>query len=128
MAKCWRHFVALTKKNAILWSRTPICAVFEFAVPAFLMAMLCVVRINVPSTPVDAAGTLADKLWTYPSVSFLENWSWGMFTSENPYSNERNIPLVMYSNYTRDTHDPLDDYDMGYDWYGPQFFFPTHCM
>ena len=44
MAKCWRHFCALTKKNGILWYRTPVCAFFEFIVPAILMIVLCVVR------------------------------------------------------------------------------------
>ena len=70
MAKCWRHFKALSKKNAIVWYRTPFCAIIELIAPALLMLILCVLRKHVPSTPTDAEGMLAKKGPVMPGVGW----------------------------------------------------------
>lgn len=53
MTNCWRHFTALSKKNAIVWYRLPVCAFLEIAIPALLMVGLCILRHYIPALQVD---------------------------------------------------------------------------
>jgi len=129
MTNCLRHLKALTKKNSILWYRTPCCAFFEFFVPAFLMAILCVLRYFIPYTHVDAQGMLKKNLPIFPGVTYYEGW-WSNNTDNNELSDVKNRPLIGYSGHTND-YDHLDDpygYHMGTDDQGPQFYTPTHCL
>ena len=45
MAKCFRHFKALMRKNWIVWYRNPGCAAFEVLAPCILMAVLWIIRL-----------------------------------------------------------------------------------
>lgn len=130
MTKCWRHFKALSKKNAIVWYRTPFCALTEVLTPALLMLILCVLRINVPSVPTDAEGMLAKKGPVMPGVGYDPELGWYNSTGGNHYVDDYMRPMIGYSDYTRgDTHmTNWTEYSIGYDKYGPQFFTPTHCM
>ena len=65
---CLRHFKALLKKNVLLWARTPCCSMFEILAPVVLMIVLWVIRLQVPTTAVDAEGMLDKKLTVYPGV------------------------------------------------------------
>jgi len=128
MTKCLRHFRALTKKNAIVWYRTPFCALFEFLVPVILFTALCIIRIHIPLTQVDQEGIMNKKLPVYPPVAYYQGY-WSNSTSNNDLTNDHMRSMVTYANYTGDKQDgPASEYDMGYDRTGPQFFFPFHCL
>ncbi len=49
----FRHFKALMRKNFILWWRTPGCSAFEILAPMVLMAVLWIIRLQIPKTEVD---------------------------------------------------------------------------
>lgn len=53
MAKCFRHFKALVRKNVKIWYRNKGCLVFEFVAPLVLMIALAVIRAQVPVTYTD---------------------------------------------------------------------------
>lgn len=77
MAKSFRHFRALMRKNFILWYRTPFCAVFEILAPVVLMIALVVMRSYVPTSSTDQAGMLKKKLPSYPGVPNINGTWWG---------------------------------------------------
>jgi hypothetical protein len=60
----------------------------------------------------------------------LSSGSWATDTDDNNLYDDPNRPLSAYANYTLEHHDGHTpaEYDMSYDWYGPQFFFPLHCL
>lgn len=68
MTKFWRHFTGLSKKNAIVWYRTPVCAIIEILTPALLMVLLCVLRVQIPLTESDPKGMLGKKLIINPGI------------------------------------------------------------
>ena len=126
MAHCTRHLKALIKKNFLLWFRNIGCSSFELLAPILMMAIVVIIRYQIPTTSVDAEGMLQKK---YPSTLGVDNLN-GTWDREN--SNDimnRNLrPLYNFTGYhTRHNPDPLD-YDMGYDWYSAQFFAPTQCL
>jgi len=72
---------------------------------------------------------LKKQLPVYPGVGLGTNGYWSNSTRDNDYWDLINRPMVVYSNYTTgDTHDTIDEYEMGFDKFGPQFYTPTHCM
>ena len=74
MGKFWRHLAALTKKNSILWRRTPCCACFEILIPALLMAFLVVLRHFIPAAPVDSEAMLKNNMPVFPGVTYYNGW------------------------------------------------------
>ena len=50
---CFRHFWALSRKNAILWYRAPCCSAFEVLAPVILMIILTIIRMQIPTTETD---------------------------------------------------------------------------
>ena len=50
---CCRHFKVLMRKNMIMWWRTPICSAVEMLAPVLLMAILTLIRLQVPLKNVD---------------------------------------------------------------------------
>lgn len=127
MAKCWRHFTALSKKNAIVWYRTPLCAIVEILTPALLMIILCVLRAEIPLTTTDAKGMLKKTLPVFPGVAYYENGYWYNSTDGDHVYDIQNRPMMEWVNYTYGGSDP-SKYSMGIDKFGPQFFFPSHCL
>ena len=65
---CCRHFKALMRKNFILWYRSPGCSTFEILAPVFMMIALTLIRLQVPTTPVDQEGMFKKKYFVYPGV------------------------------------------------------------
>lgn len=65
MGKCIRHFKALMRKNFIVWYRHPGCAAVELIFPILLMAVLWVIRVQVPVTSIDKNGVLSKKYPVY---------------------------------------------------------------
>ena len=57
-ARLMRHFKALTRKNFILWYRTPCFSALEILLPLLLMILLACLRNLVPFTFVDEEGML----------------------------------------------------------------------
>lgn len=127
-AMCCRHFKALLKKNFIVWYRRPVFALCELILPAIMMAILCIIRVYVPSVTTNAENMLSSNLVAFPSVVY-ENGAWWRSTDGNRIWDTLNRPMMMWVNYTKDyhNHDPAF-YEMGYDKRGPQFYTPTHCM
>ena len=119
MINCWRHFRALSKKNAIVWYRTPTCACIEILTPAALMALLCILRVYIPTTDTDAKGMLSHNLPVYPGTVYYEG-AWQPDSHEDDFYDVPNRALVAWSNYKGDTHhDTPWEYTMSYDKYGP---------
>ena len=65
-----RHFKALTRKNMILWYRTPCFSALEILLPCLLMIVLACLRSLVPFTYVDQEGMLDKKLTIMPGLSY----------------------------------------------------------
>ncbi len=96
MTNCFRHFGALMRKNFILWWRTPACSIFEILAPIVLMAVLWIIRLQVPSTSVTQDGLYSKKHATFKganNVNGTYNGSWG---SLNDYVR----PMFNFSDYT----------------------------
>jgi hypothetical protein len=55
---------ALTKKNCLIWRRNWGCSLLELISPVILMAILWIIRLQVPTTDVDKDGLLNKKLPT----------------------------------------------------------------
>ena len=71
-----RHFKALTRKNMILWYRTPWFSALEIIMPMVLMIVMCIIRAKVPFTFVDEEGMLQKKAFAYPGVGLNEDGVW----------------------------------------------------
>ena len=103
MTKCWRHCNALMRKNFIVWMRTPACSCFEILAPVVLMAVLWIIRVQVPTTSVDASGLFAKKYPVYNTYRPVN----GTWTYDNGWVDNILRPMMNYSDYTsRDTDDP----------------------
>ncbi len=129
MAKCCRHFNALMRKNFILWLRSPCCSIFEFVAPVLLMAALWFIRHKVPSYSVTQEGMLDKKYPTFPGVGKKENGDWCKDTSCDAWMDNAVRPLFTYADYTeKHQRDTGGSYDTSFDWRGPQFWAPGHCI
>ena len=106
-AMCCRHFKALLKKNFIVWYRRPVFALCELILPAIMMAILCIIRVYVPSVTTNAENMLSSNLVAFPSVVY-ENGAWWRSTDGNGIWDTLNRPMMMWVNYTKDyhNHDP----------------------
>lgn len=63
----------------------------------------------------------------YPGVVNV-NGTWWPSTDYNYVYNALNIPFTIFGNYSeKNNHDPAN-YQMEYDWQGPQFYSPSHCL
>jgi len=115
------------RKNFIVWSRTPCCAFFEIMVPVFLMIVLSVIRLEVPTFSTDQSAMLDKKLPAFPGVGLTPDGTWGTSTDYNFDNLLR--PFFTWANYS-ESHDHFDPtaYQMSYDTKGPQYYSPGHCM
>lgn len=80
-----------------------------------------------PQIDVDQDGLLAKKYFTYPSVPKSD----GEWYSGNTYSwvNNKVKDLATYADYTtRHMIENNKTYEMEYDWYGPIYWGPAHCI
>ena len=129
-----RHFKALTRKNMILWYRTPWFSALEIILPMALMIVLCIIRAKVPFTFVDEEGMLRKKGFAMPGIPMDEH---GVWTSDkvDDHAASHKInkfvrPFAEFADYTgfgKFYSDP-EDYNVGYDYTGPQMYAPSHCM
>ena len=71
----WRHFKALMRKNLINWKRQPVCAFFEIISPLILMAVICLIRWQVPYTSVSPEGMLDWQLPIMPCCGYKDGTS-----------------------------------------------------
>lgn len=97
--KSFRHFKALTRKNFILWWRSPLCSLFEIVAPIILMVALTVIRMQVPTTKVDQEGMLKKKFAVFPGAPYKGLGTWIGNTSGNPETNEKIVAMTCYSDY-----------------------------
>ena len=124
MPKCFRHFKALMRKNFILWWRTPGCSLFEILAPILLMAVLWVIRVQVPTTNVNKEGMFSKKYFTYPGLT----WNSTDWKLDNGYLNGKLRPFAGWADKKDNHYDDPYLYDAGYDYYGPQIWAPGHCI
>ena len=117
---CWRHFWALMRKNFILWYRTPGCSTFEVLAPVVMMIALTIIRMQIPTSPVDQEGMFKKKYIVYPGVPPITPGTWEGSTHNCNLINDKVSAMTCYSDYTeRHDKDNCVDYDVAYDWYGP---------
>jgi hypothetical protein len=114
------------RKNFIVWHRNPGCAAFEILAPLLLMTALWIIRLQVPTTPVDKNGMFTKKYGVYLGVAPDDSrHGWGY---DNDYENAFLKPMMVYSGFkARGNPDP-EDFDVGDDWFGAQFYGPGHCI
>lgn len=89
------------------------------------MVVLVIIRIQVPTTSVDQAGMLGKKLVAMPGAGNTDG-SWDTSSRGNFYVNGKVRPFFKYANYTE--KNDRDEYDIGFDWHGPQFYAPSQCI
>ena len=95
MAKhTWRHFKALMRKNLINWKRQPVCAFFEIISPLVLMAVICLIRWQVPFTSVSPEGMLDWRLPIMPCCVYKDG------TYSEKHGNHINPRVIDFFNYT----------------------------
>ena len=115
MTYCFRHFRALMRKNFILWWRTPGCSLFEILAPILLMAVLWVIRVQVPTTSVDKDGQFSKKFMTYTGLYWNgSDWIYQQIPLENILR-----PFTGWAGMIDHKHSNPYDYDPGQDIYGP---------
>ena len=120
MAKCFRHFNALMRKNFILWYRSPVCAIFEVVIPIILMAGLWGIRHKVPSYSVTQAGMLEKKYPTFPGVGKKSDGTWCKDTSCDDWMDNALRPMFDFAGYTeKHQRDTGASYETSWDWRGP---------
>ena len=129
MVKCCRHLKALTRKNFYIWSRTWGCSSFEIIAPMVLMIALSIIRAQVPVTYTDQAGMLNKKYVVMPGIGNKDG-TWAHDTSGNGWIDNKVVDMFRFANYTdkHDRDDPEFVYDIAWDWHGPQFWAPSHCL
>lgn len=76
MGKCCRHFKALSRKNLMVHSRTPVCALFELVLPVALMCIIWVIRMKVPIQKTDLTALEKYKHPVFPGLAYTEKTSW----------------------------------------------------
>ena len=120
MAKeCTRHFLALMRKNGIIWIRNPGCSSFEILAPIVLMVVLTIIRMQVPVTSTDQAGMLQKKYPAFLGAAPMGPGEWSHSNEQNGVINDWVHPMLCHSNYTERHHDSCEDYSIGNDWRGP---------
>ena len=76
MAKLCRHFKALNRKNLIVYRRTPLCAIFEIALPCALMCLMVWLRTMVRIKHTDLSSLEKYKHPVFPGLTYSEHSSW----------------------------------------------------
>lgn len=125
--RCMRHFKALMRKNFILWYRTPCRSISTLVCPVILMVALAVIRHFVPYFTVDGQGLLNYQYFNYAASEWYpQDSSWSNNTDTNPAFDQYLNPYSRFVNYQHGTGP--DNYQAGYDPWGPQFWYPTQCV
>ena len=129
MAKCFRHFNALMRKNFILWIRAWGCSTFEVLAPIVVMIGLTIIRNQIPQVSVTQEGMLEKKYPAYPGVG-KDADGWCDSTHCDDWLKDAMVPLAAYANYTEKHERETEGahYDPAWDWHGPQFWAPGHCI
>ena len=129
--KCFRHFKALMRKNAILWWRMPACSAFELLAPIVMMVILTVIRMQIPILNTDEAGMYKKKWTVYLGAQPNGIGTWYQNNDHSSWADEKVRPFFCYSNYfdtKKDHKGDCMDYSIGNDWRGPTFFAPSQCL
>ena len=126
MAKCFRHFKALMRKNAILWWRTPGCSAFEIIAPIILMAALWIIRLQVPTTEVDQVSML--KKQGISTIGLGPDPDTNLFDSSDDYLNGYVRNLTQFTGLCDDRGGCGVDYNIAEDYHGPKIYTPSHCI
>ena len=118
-SKCMRHFRALTRKNLILYKRSPMCSVVELVIPVVLMLLLAWFRNKVPLQKTDLEALQKYKHPSFPVLRYQRNsWKW-----DPSYITDQQSEFMAYNNYApqwppprRSTDDSLStDSDLGFE-------------
>ena len=92
------------------------------------MVILTVIRMQVPVVLTDQKGMLNKKWVAFPGLANLGGY-WSDSTDGDDWMNYNVRPFYTYANYSERHHDHIpEDYDVAYDWRGPQFYAPSHCL
>ena len=67
---------------------------------------------------------LEKKYVVMPGVPNTDG-EWQKSTHEDDWINFKVRPMFTYVDYYEAHHDDPSEYDVGWDWYGPQFFAPS---
>ena len=94
-SKCMRHFKALTRKNLILYIRSPLCSIVEILIPIVLMALLTWFRIKVPLQKTDLESLQKYKHPSFPVLRYQRNsWKW-----DPEWATAYQTDFMAYNNY-----------------------------
>ena len=63
----------------------------------------------------------------FPGLSY-QNGRWHTQATSNPWLDDKFRPFAIYDNYTDHNHATPEEYQVGFDVLGPQFFLPTQCI
>lgn len=74
--KFCRHFTALSRKNLMVHSRNPVCAIFELVLPVVLMCLIWIIRSKVPIQKTDLSSLEKYKHPVFPGLAYSERTSW----------------------------------------------------
>ena len=112
------------RKNFILWWRTPACSIFEILAPIALMAILWIIRLQVPSTSVTQEGLYSKKYTTFKGINNVDGVYNVDYDDLNPYLQ----PMFSFADYYNRHDGPDEPYEVSWDYNSPQFWAPTHCI
>ena len=68
MGQRTRHFIALTKKNIIVWKRTLGASICELFCPIILMAILVLARFLIKATPINPQSNMNTSVLVTPLI------------------------------------------------------------
>lgn len=114
------------RKNWIVWYRNPGCAAFEVLAPCILMAVLWIIRLRVPTVPVDRKGMLSKK---YPM--YIGGQPYDIpegFRYKNHWVDDHMRGMGYYADYSNRFMKDSNDFNAGFDMYGAEFFTPGQCL
>ena len=93
-----RHFLALSRKNLILWTRNPTCSIFELVLPVLLMSIIWWLRVKVPIKHTDLVGLEKYKHPLFPALMY-EDSEW---VFDPNATNALVRPFMKYVDYAPD--------------------------
>jgi len=95
-SRCCRHFKALSRKNLMIWRRSPLCAVFELLLPCALISIIVWLRTKVEIKHTDLQSLEKYKHPVFPGLHYKERTSWEW---DPDWINETEQSFMRYVSY-----------------------------
>ena len=92
------------------------------------MIILVVIRMKVPKTSVDQEGMFEKKLVAMPGIANDMGWWQNSTTGSLEYIDTKVRPMFGWADYHTKHNSDGYEYDVAWDWHGPQFYAPSQCI